>query len=291
MNDTPWILVDTGTAGSGAPMFVVEIAAQRMRGWTPAGPPFHRLLDRNRDIPSEAARIHGHAREILERDGEPAEVVYEAFVDYAGDLPLVAYPLRYHLDQVLLPEWKRLGVGPIGTRGFCALRLAQRLLDPVPAGNCKLETLRQYYRLPRRDGHAAPGNVETVVDLLGQVLRPIAEHRGLDSWQAVCDFTTREWYPARIGFGRFKGRLFRDAETDGVLHDWLVGLSQSPTGATRPSAPGIWPEWLKGSRGRLPSGRPRRQHCSASALDTSMETIPAPAVPVSSSTPIRRSRS
>jgi len=26
--------------------------------------------------------------------------------------------------------------------------LAQRLLDPVPAGNCKLQTLRQYYRLP-----------------------------------------------------------------------------------------------------------------------------------------------
>ena len=238
MSDTPWILVDTGTTGFGAPMFVVEITAQRMRGWTPEGPPFHRLLDRNRDIPSEAARVHGHAREILERDGEPAEVVYEAFADYAGDLPLVSYPLRYHLDQVLLPEWKRLGVGPIGTRGFCALRLAQRLLDPVPAGDCKLETLRQYYRLPRRDGHAAPGNVETVVDLLGQVLRPIAEHRGLDSWRRVCDFTTREWYPARIGFGKFKGRLFRDAETDGALHDWLVSLSQSPN--RRNAAVGAW---------------------------------------------------
>ena len=238
MNDTPWILVDTGTTGFRAPMFVVEVAAQRMRGWTPEGSPFHRLLDRNRDTPSDAACVHGHAREILERDGEPAEVVHEAFADYAGDLPLVAYPLRYHLDQVLLPEWKRLGVGPIGPRGFCALRLAQRLLDPVPAGDCKLETLRQYYRLPRRDGHAAPGNVETVVDLLGQVLRPIAEHRGLDSWQRVCDFTTREWYPARIGFGKFKGRLFRDAETDGALHDWLVGLSQSPN--RRNAAVGTW---------------------------------------------------
>ena len=38
MNDTPWILVDTGTTGSGAPMFVVEIAAQRMRGWAPVLP-------------------------------------------------------------------------------------------------------------------------------------------------------------------------------------------------------------------------------------------------------------
>ena len=105
--------------------------------------------------------------------------MYEAFADYVGELPLVSYHLQHDLDQVLLPQWERLGIGPIGTRGFCALRLAQRLLDPVPAGDCKLETLRQYFRMPQRNGHTALGNVETVVDLLGQVLRPIAEHRGL----------------------------------------------------------------------------------------------------------------
>lgn len=238
MNDTLWILVDTNTTGFGAPIFVVEIAAQRMRGWVPEGPAFHRLLNQNRHVPPEMARVQRYTPEILERDGEPTEVVYEAFADYVGELPLVSYPLRYHLDQVLLPEWERLGAGRMGSRGFCALRLAQRLLDPVPAGNCKLRTLREYYRLPQRDGRAASGNVETIVDLLGQVLRPIAEHRGLDSWQSVCDFTAREWYPARIGFGKFKGRLFRDAETDGALRDWLARLSQSSN--PRNAAVGTW---------------------------------------------------
>ena len=95
-----------------------------MRGWTPEGPSFHRLLNQNQDIPPEAVRLHGYTREILDRDGEPAEVVYEAFAEYAGELPLVSYDLQYDLDQVLLPEWKRLGIDPIGTRGFCALRLA-----------------------------------------------------------------------------------------------------------------------------------------------------------------------
>ena len=238
MNDTHWILVDTETTGFGASTFVVEIGAQHMRGWAPEGPSFHRLLNQNRDIPPEMTRGHDDTREILERDGEPAEAVYEAFADYVGELPLVSYDLQYDLDQVLLPEWERLGIGPIGTRGFCALRLAQRLLDPVPAGNCKLQTLRQYFRLPQRNGHTTLGNAETVVDLLGQVLRPIAEHRGLVSWQSVCDFTTREWYPARIGFGKFKGRLFRDAGTDGALRDWLARLSQSPN--QRNAAVGAW---------------------------------------------------
>ena len=227
MKGTPWILVDTETTGIRPPIFVVEIGAQRMRGWEPEGPPFQRLLNQNRDIPPEAARVHGYTKEILERDGEPAEAVYEAFADYVGELPLVAYNLQYDLDQVLRPEWKRLGISQIGTRGFCALRLAQRLLDPVPAGNCKLQTLRQYYRLPQRGAHTALGDVETVGDLLGQVLRPLAEQRGLGSWRSVCDFTTQEWYPTRIAFGAFKGRLFWEAETDVALRDWLVRLSHS----------------------------------------------------------------
>ena len=238
MKDTPWILIDTETTGIRPPIFVVEIGAQRMRGWDPEGPPFQRLLNQNRDIPPEAARVHGYTKEILERDGEPAEAVYAAFKDYVGELPLVAYNLQYDFDQVLLPEWKRLGISQIGVRGFCAFRLAQRLLDPVPAGNCKLQTLRQYYRLPQRGAHTALGDVETVVDLLGQVLRPLAEQRGLDSWQRVCDFTTQDWYPTRIAFGAFKDYLFWDAETDPALRDWLVRLSQSSN--RRNAAIGRW---------------------------------------------------
>ena len=276
MNDTPWILVDTKTTGFGVPIFVVEIAAQRMRGWVPEDPAFHRLLNQNRQIAPETMRVHGYPREILERDGEPAEAVYEAFADYAGDLPLVSYHLQYDLDQVLLPEWERLGIGRIGTRGFCALRLAQRLLDPVPAGTCKLETLRQYYRLPRRNGHAALGNVETVVDLLGQVLRPIAERHGLKSWESVCDFTTREWYPARIGFGKFKGRAFREAESDDALRGWITRLSQSPN--QRNAAIGAWylARLAERERREVRSGRRRRRHYAAPAPETRMETIQAP---------------
>ena len=116
--------------------------------------------------------------------------------------------------------------------------LARRLLDPVPAGDCKLQTLRGYYRLPQRDTSIALGNVETVVDLIGQVLRPTAEKGGLDSWQNVRDFTTSEWYPARLGFGSFKGRPFRDAVTDDALRDWLATLSQSPN--PRNAAVGAW---------------------------------------------------
>ena len=140
-----------------------------MRGWQPQGAPFRRLLNQTADIPPEASRVHGYTREILERDGEPAIDVYRDFAGYAGNLPIVSYNLKYDLEVVLKPEWSRLGIKPIGTEGFCALRLAQRLLDPLPAGNCKLQTLRQFYHLPERGAHTAMGDVETVIDLLGRV--------------------------------------------------------------------------------------------------------------------------
>ena len=134
-----WILLDTETSGIREPVFVVELAAQRMRGWEPVGEPFRRLLNHNADMSPEASRVNGYTREILERDGDPPLDVYADFAEYVGGLPLVSYNLKYDLDNVLQPEWSRLGIAPIGQRGFCALELTQRLLDPVPAGNHKLQ--------------------------------------------------------------------------------------------------------------------------------------------------------
>ena len=230
MKATKWILFDTETTGLSAPIFVVELAAQRMRGWSAEGEPFRKLLNQNQEIPAEVSRVHGYTREILERDGEPAQQVYREFADYAGNLPLVSYNLEYDLDEVLQPEWRRLRIAPVGGRGFCALRLAQRLLDPVPAGNCKLQTLRQYYRLPERGAHTALGDVQTVADLFANVLRPIAGHRGLDTWEKLAAFAAEEWYPSRIAFGKHKGRLIQEARKDAELRrwlDWLAGSSNS----------------------------------------------------------------
>ena len=251
MKNSDWVIVDTETTGLTAPIVVVDLAAQRMRGWDSHGAPFRRLLNQNTDICPEASRVHGYTSEILERDGEPPLEVYRAFADYAGELPIVSYNTQYDLEQVLKPEWKRLSVNPIGSSGFCALRLAQRLLDPVPAGNCKLQTLRQYYRLPERGAHTALGDVETVVDLMSQVLRPIAENHGLTSWVDVRAFAEAEWFPSRIAFGKFKGRDYRDARHDENLRGWLNWLAASSN--ARSSQMGKW--YLRQLEERVPPNK------------------------------------
>src|SRR5271156_5289581 len=104
MNNTDWFLTDTETTG---------------RGWEPDGEPFRHLINQNADIPPEASRVHGYTREILERDGDPAAVVYRDFSLYVGGRPIVSYNLEYDLEEVLTPEWLRLGIEPIGVSGFC----------------------------------------------------------------------------------------------------------------------------------------------------------------------------
>jgi DNA polymerase III epsilon subunit-like protein len=236
--NTLWILLDTETAAFTKPVFAVELAAQKMRGWEKDGEPFRQLFNHGCAIPPEAARVNGYTREILERDGSPPEEVYRDFEAYAGSLPVVAYNLEYDWDTVLVPEWNRLGIPQIGVPGFCALKLAQRLLDPVPAGNCKLQTLRQYYRLPENGAHTALGDVQTVVDLMHQVLRPLAEKRGLDTWEKIVGFAGDEWFPSRLPFGKFKGRLYQEAREDEELRAWLEWLSESTN--ERSSAMGRW---------------------------------------------------
>jgi DNA polymerase-3 subunit epsilon len=233
MDDRDWVLIDVETAGLSSPV-VVELAAQRMRGWSPQGPAWRRLLNHGPDMNQERSRVHGLSRALIERDGEAPAQVYREWAEYIDGLPLVSFDLPQALHRALQPEWVRLGIAPIGTEGFCALRLAQRLLDPVPVVSGKLQTLRQYYRLPERTPASALGEVETGVDLLGTVLQPLAMRRGLHSWQAVCEHAQAPWYPSRLAFGEFKGRHFREALSDPALHAWLEWLagSSSPRSAS-----------------------------------------------------------
>jgi len=61
-HNTPWLLLDTETTGISQPVYAVELAAQKMRGWERVGEPFRRLLNHGREIPAEASRVNGYTR-------------------------------------------------------------------------------------------------------------------------------------------------------------------------------------------------------------------------------------
>ena len=58
---------DTETTGLSAPVFVVELGAQRMRGWSAESEPFRELLDQNIMLISRHAPLCLARKESLRR--------------------------------------------------------------------------------------------------------------------------------------------------------------------------------------------------------------------------------
>ncbi len=73
----------------------------------------------------------------------------------------------------------------------------------------------------------ALGDVGTIAGHFAPVLRPIAEQRGLATWEQLAAYAAEEWFPSRVAFGKHKGRSIAEARTDGRLRRWLDGLAQS----------------------------------------------------------------
>ena len=182
-----WTIVDTETTGLSQPVYAVEIAAQRMRGWEPDGPPFQVLLNHEVPIDPAAEAVHGYSRVHLRRHGQDPRTAHAAFRSYADDLPIVAYNLGFDWDRVLRPEYQRLGIHTAGTKGFCALTLARRLIQETP--NHRLETLKHHFKLSEQRSHRGAADVEAVARLFQGVYRERLCHAGIVGFAAIAAFS------------------------------------------------------------------------------------------------------
>jgi DNA polymerase III epsilon subunit-like protein len=182
-----WVIVDTETTGIWAPIFAVEIAAQRMRGWQREGEPFRVLLNHDVEIEPQAEAIHGYSRSFLRQHGLPPVEAHQRFRDYVGDLPLVAHNLSYDWDRVLHPEYQRLGLPAAGRRGFCAMTLARRLI-PETNGH-GLATLASRFGTRKSVEHNALPDALVVVELFERIFRPRLDAAGIATFEKVARFS------------------------------------------------------------------------------------------------------
>src|SRR5436190_394557 len=189
MYDESWIVIDTETSGLYEPVYVVEIAAQKMRGWERDGAAFQILL--NHDVPIEpmAESLHGYSRDYLRRHGQNPILAHEQFRNYCGASPLVAYNLSYDWDRALFPEFQRLGLPAAGAKGFCALTLTRRTVKETV--DYRLETLKQHFRLSMEQSHRGRNDAEVLARLLQQVIGPRLYKAGLFGFAAITEFSRR----------------------------------------------------------------------------------------------------
>jgi DNA polymerase III epsilon subunit-like protein len=226
MGGMDWTIIDTETTGIASPIYTLEIAAQRMRGLVPVGRPFQVFLNHEVDVPREAQAVHGYSRKYLQEKGISPKQAHHSFAEYVAGTPLAAYNLPYDYDRVLVPEWSRLGLRSNMPRGFCVMRLTQKIFSPSPAGNYKLQSLRAHFRLPEREAHSALGDVLTVVDLIGSTLSPHLQRLGLADASAISRYLDGAGYPEHLPFGKHKGRHWKEAVTDRDMLGWLQWLGR-----------------------------------------------------------------
>ena len=127
------IILDTETTGIEVAdgHRIIEIAAIELVNLLPTGRHFHTLLNPERDIPSDATRIHGMGNVHVQNAPFFADQV-EAWLDFMADAPIIAHNAAFdfgHLDA----ELKRIGRAALPrTRMVCSLELAKRRFPGMP---------------------------------------------------------------------------------------------------------------------------------------------------------------
>ena len=178
---TDFVVFDTETTGLHARKGdrIVSISAVRIKqGRIDLSDTFHELINPNRDIPSEAAVVHG----ILPRmvDGKPTlEEVLPDFMEYIGSSILVAH--HAWLDMTFLNhEMVRFFGLPLQNLVLDTALLDQTLhwMKPSPSGSpmkasSELGALAERYHVTIDGRHSSFGDAFTTAQIFQQMVKQI----------------------------------------------------------------------------------------------------------------------
>ena len=163
------IVLDTETTGLDPAQGhrLVEIGAIEIVNQTPTGAVFHHLIDPERDVPEEAARVHGHTGATLKGKPKFADIA-DAFIAFLGEDRLVIHNAEFDM-KFINAELVRAGRGAIGMeRVVDTLALARRR---HPGMQNSLDALADRYRVDRskRVKHGALLDSEILVEIYAEL--------------------------------------------------------------------------------------------------------------------------
>jgi DNA polymerase III subunit epsilon len=159
------IVLDTETTGLSPEEGhrVLEIGAVEIVHQAVTGRVFHRLINPERDIPQDAARVHGHTFATLKDKPVFASIVDE-FLAFIGDSALVIHNAEFDM-RFVNAELTKLGRAPIGMERVVDTLLLARRKHPGQPNS--LDALCDRYRIDRsrRVQHGALLDAEILVEI------------------------------------------------------------------------------------------------------------------------------
>ncbi|MCK5113190.1 MAG: 3'-5' exonuclease [Phycisphaerae bacterium] len=120
-----FIVLDLETTGLDPTQHeIIEIGAVKVNRDSDNHTSLHALIKPSKKIPNEITQITGISQEMVERDGENLESVIKEFMEFFGDLRLVAYNAKFDMS-FLKTAAKNYGL-TINNPSSCALKMARR---------------------------------------------------------------------------------------------------------------------------------------------------------------------
>src|SRR6266446_7949951 len=179
------IVLDTETTGLDpvGGHRLIEIGCIELVNRIPSGQWFHRYVNPERDVPSEAFAIHGLSGEFLKDKPLFAEIV-DALIAFLGEAPLVAHNAAFDLG-FLNAELERAGKTLVARERLVdTLLLARR---KHPAGPNRLDDLCLRYGIDnsRRSRHGALLDAEILAEVYVELIGGRQAQLGLEEARAI----------------------------------------------------------------------------------------------------------
>ncbi len=215
------IVLDTETTGfdPAEGHRLVEIGCLELDNHLPTGRVFHTYLNPMRDVPSDAARIHGLTTEFLKNHPLFTEKVGE-FLDFIGDATLVIHNAEFDL-KFLNAELKSAGFGKALQKNeiIDTLLLARQKFPGQPAN---LDALCRRFKVDNssRKFHGALLDSELLAEVYLELMGGRQHGLGLLSEQAALSSAQLN---ARIKRQNRPQRQFAVSEQDAAKHQEFLG--------------------------------------------------------------------
>jgi DNA polymerase-3 subunit epsilon len=159
------IVLDTETTGldPASGHRVVEVGCIELINRFPSGKTFHRYLNPERDMPSEAFAVHGLSGEFL-KDKPSFSAIADELVSFIGEVPLVAHNAAFDFG-FLNAELERAGKTPVARERMVDTLLLARRRHPAGPNGLDHLCARHGIDNSRRTKHGALLDAEILAEV------------------------------------------------------------------------------------------------------------------------------
>ena len=159
------IVLDTETTGlkPAEGHRIVEVGCVELYNHVPTGATYHQYINPERDMPTEAFRVHGLSEGFLSDKPVFAEIVGE-FLEFVGDARLVIHNAAFDM-AFINAELKTLGFASIPmTQAIDTVRIAR---DKFPGAQASLDALCRRFNIDNsaRTRHGALLDAELLAEV------------------------------------------------------------------------------------------------------------------------------